>query len=943
MCELPNKIAAMDEFNESNYNRLQIVKMFFWFVIVLLIFSSSLCAQQEIEQKNVLVLTSYSPTVPVADLWDKGIRSVFDASSVPPVKTDIEHLYHHRIQDHHYKKLLVDLYHYKYSKEKPDLIIAIYSAALDFAIKSGSDLFQDIPIVFGGIDRQSVENRKLGSNIYGITNSTSYKETLDLALTLHPNTRHVAIVAGVDFVSRQSLREARKIYRTYEKRITFIDLVGLPMAGIQKKVANLPPDTVVIFIMLLKDGDGNEFTAVEALSLISPASNAPIYSFQSHHFGYGMVGGYLSDVESNGKAVAELGLNVLKGAKPSNQPIVHISNYQLKFDWRQLRRWSIPEDRLPQDSIVEFKVVTVWNRYKGQIFAAITLILLQTLIIIYLLHQRQIRLRAEHTLKDRLIFEQMLSELSSEFTRISPMMADSKIFDSLSRVGAFMKADRGYLFRFNWDKTKFQITHLWEAEGIEKEQTVRGAIVRDIFPWLYENLIKGKDIIISDVAQLPGEAARSEHKYCLKIGIQSFLILPIQVENAQLCAIGLDAIRNERKWLQEDLDRLRLIGEIFANALERKYSEERAKANELKYRTVADYTYDWEYWSNMDGTLEYVSPSCKRISGYSVQDFKENPALFREIIVPEDKKSWYAHSLRSEEKLKPGEIQFRIQRKDGEIRWIEHVCQPVTDSQGTLLGLRASNRDISVRKQAELDAKRHRAELTHISRIATMGELSASLAHELNQPLTAILSNAQTARRFLAGDGIDVDEVNEILNDIIHDNKRAANMIKQLRALMQKKELEFTSLDLNIVLRGVAGLADREAFTKDATLVLDLADNIPPVHGDAIHLEQVALNLILNGAEAMETIDSQSRELRILTAKHDDNTVRVSVRDQGTGIDETHIDGIFEAFYTTKTEGMGMGLSICRSIIEAHGGRLWAENNPDKGATISFTVPVSRD
>jgi len=126
------------------------------------------------------------------------------------------------------------------------------------------------------------------------------------------------------------------------------------------------------------------------------------------------------------------------------------------------------------------------------------------------------------------------------------------------------------------------------------------------------------------------------------------------------------------------------------------------------------------------------------------------------------------------------------------------------------------------------------------------------------------------------------------------------------------------------------------------SLVLDLAEGLPYVQGDAIHLQQVALNLIINGTEAMETLDHQSRELQILTAQHDESSVKVSVRDKGTGIDEAHIEGIFEAFYTTKPEGMGMGLSICRSIIEAHGGQLRAENNPDKGATVSFTVPVSK-
>ena len=189
------------------------------------------------------------------------------------------------------------------------------------------------------------------------------------------------------------------------------------------------------------------------------------------------------------------------------------------------------------------------------------------------------------------------------------------------------------------------------------------------------------------------------------------------------------------------------------------------------------------------------------------------------------------------------------------------------------------NRGITERKQAELDAQRHRQELTHVSRVATLGELSASLAHELNQPLTAILSNAQAARRFLTGDQADPDEVKELLNDIINDDKRAADIIKRLRALMKRKELAFTSLDLNKVVREVAELLNREAFIKNVSLVLDLAEGLPYVRGDAIHLQQVALNLIINGSEAMETVDHPSGELRILTTKHDENAVRVSVRD----------------------------------------------------------------
>jgi PAS domain S-box-containing protein len=375
---------------------------------------------------------------------------------------------------------------------------------------------------------------------------------------------------------------------------------------------------------------------------------------------------------------------------------------------------------------------------------------------------------------------------------------------------------------------------------------------------------------------------------------------------------------------------------------ERRRAEAERQKSEVRYRTVADYTYDWEYWENDDGSLEYVSPSCERISGYTVQEFKTAPSLFKDIILPEDRELWDSHAHKGAMNVEPSDIQFRIRRKDGQIRWIEHVCQPVKTTIGARLGIRASNRDITDRKQAELNAQRQREELTYISRVTTLGELSASMAHELNQPLTAILNNANAAVRFLSGDQKDLDEVNDILNDIIEDDRRAAGIIKKLRMLMSKKELEFSPLNLNEIVQGVAELTGREAKTRDVPLNLKLDDDLPDVKGDAIHLEQVILNLILNGTEAMTTSDHQFRELRIWTAKHEGDAVKVSVADRGGGIDEVHMNSIFDAFYTTKPGGMGMGLSICRSIIEAHGGRLWAENNPDYGSTVSFTVPIYR-
>ena len=248
--------------------------------------------------------------------------------------------------------------------------------------------------------------------------------------------------------------------------------------------------------------------------------------------------------------------------------------------------------------------------------------------------------------------------------------------------------------------------------------------------------------------------------------------------------------------------------------------------------------------------------------------------------------------------------------------------------------------DITERRHAELEAQRHRDELALMSRRATLGELTASIAHELKQPLTAILSNTQAALRFLSRDAPDLNEVHDILQDIVRDDKRAGEVIKRLRVPLKKSEPAFRPLDLNESILEVIALLKNEVDLKGVSLTTMLAEGLPPVRGDTIQLQQVALNLILNGAEAMIDLDHDSRRIVVSTEEHDEQTLKVSVRDSGRGLDEDIIDQIFDPFYTTKSQGMGMGLSISRSIIEIHGGRLWAANNPDRGATFSFTVPV---
>jgi two-component system sensor kinase FixL len=221
-----------------------------------------------------------------------------------------------------------------------------------------------------------------------------------------------------------------------------------------------------------------------------------------------------------------------------------------------------------------------------------------------------------------------------------------------------------------------------------------------------------------------------------------------------------------------------------------------------------------------------------------------------------------------------------------------------------------------------------------------MGELTASVAHELNQPLGAILSNAEAAELLLAADPPALGEVRAIVADIIRDDRRAGEVIRRMRGFLRKSELESEPQDLNALIGNVARLLAPEAHMRRVAVSLDLDPHLPPVRGDLVHLQQVVLNLMLNGMEAMGQVPPAERSLVVRTERAGAQTAEVAVEDRGAGIQADRLPRIFDPFYTTKPGGMGMGLSIVRSIVEAHGGRVWAENNPQRGATVRFTIPL---
>jgi PAS domain S-box-containing protein len=334
----------------------------------------------------------------------------------------------------------------------------------------------------------------------------------------------------------------------------------------------------------------------------------------------------------------------------------------------------------------------------------------------------------------------------------------------------------------------------------------------------------------------------------------------------------------------------------------------------------------------------WMSVQCRTLLGIAANEEGTSARMLARIH-PEDRdkiERTVREALREDRSF---EAEYRLAPLNGREVWVALFGRVQHTASGTPSRMRGVCIDITARKQAEREAHQRRDELTHMSRVAMLGELSASTAHELNQPLTAILSNAQAALRFLDRDSADLGEVRDIIKDIVSDDQRAAEVIQRLRALFRRDVVRHESLDVNQVARDALRLAHGDLVTRDVSVTLDLAPDVPPVAGDRVQLQQVLLNLILNACDAIAHNAHGDRDVTVRTERADGAGVQISVRDRGNGIEASQLERVFEPFVTTKAHGVGLGLSISRSIVAAHGGRLWAENGDDRGACFRIELP----
>ena len=587
--------------------------------------------------RRILIIYETGPSALSFRLIDPQLRATLDEKSPYLVELYTESMETGLFPDEASQQQIRETYIHKYRDRKLDLIIAAGPSPIQFMIESHERYFKDTPVVFCGATKEQTGNPHFDSHFTGVWLVWEPARTVDAALRLIPETKHVVVVGGMGLYDRELEAAVRKSLTSYEDRLDITYLTNLAMPELVDRLKQLPSDTIVLYTTLERDAAGTYFPRTTSLEMLATVSNAPIFVLFDTLMGHGTIGGYLSSFAGQGRVAGKIASRILSGEKPQDIPAVVGTNGYI-FDWRQLQRWDILASKIPPESQILFREPTDWEKYKYKDIAVL----------------------------------------------------------------AFLAAETALVFLLIW-------------------------------------LIK-----------------------------------------------------------------------------------RRTRAQQLLERQMA---------------------------------------------------------------LK---------------------------------------------------------EISHLNRVASMGHMAASLAHELAQPLAAILSNAQAAERLVSRSSPDIEEIRAALVDIREDDKRARAVLENMRAIFKKEAIARHEVDLNEIATGVSRLVRKNALLRGVELRLTLSASIPKVLGDEVPLQQVVLNLINNGMDAMRDLPVDGRVLTVTTCVGTDaNCGIILVEDNGPGIAESDKMKLFMPFFTTKSEGLGMGLSICRSILDSLGGRISFDNRSEGGSIFRVELPLA--
>jgi PAS domain S-box-containing protein len=832
--------------------------------------------------KSVLVLCGERGDLPAIQVVEENLREVFQGSRSPRIELFSEYLDFARFSGDQQEKTRLRYLQERYAGRRIDLVVPVAGPALEFALTHRKELFPGVPMVFCAMDQRELEHLALPANVTGIVGHFDVERTIELILQLQPDVPEIVCVSGSSGFDQRWADATRKVLEQWHSKVSARWIMGKSLTETTDEVSRVPKTSAVL---LLRDGAGQSSSSVDVARDLVRVAKAPVYGLSSRFLDAGIVGGVMFDFGQNGHKTAELALKVLRGQwVPYGAPENDSSN-PLLIDWPALKKAGLSEERVPEAAEMRRQPPGFWQTNHLFILGALAAVLLQTILIVGLISQRHSRRKAEASLRQS---EQRLS-----------MVADS--------VNLGIEA---------WDTTKDEV---WMTErgralfGLDPEASLDSAtVVARVHP--DDRAVR--DSLIQRAIQTHGEYS-TEYRVLLPdgrirwIGARGRSLNSGTGKATHLLGISVDVTA------QKDVEnKLRLVVEGSPNGI---------------------------VLVNGHGRIDLVNTATEMLFGYWREELIGQPI---EILVPERFRE--SHPIlranfvaNSNAPIMGAGSELFGRRKDGTEFPVEIGISRIQGEKGVLV--LAVIVDVSARKQAEAESRQYREELAHLSRIELVAEMATAFAHELNQPLTGIMNNASAGRRFIAKGRADMPKLDHLLEAVVMDARRAGEIIRNIRVMVRKGEGARIPVNVNNIIAEVVQLMHSDTLERHCTVLSKPDPDLPAVSANPVLIQQVLLNIVINAFDAMRQTPAAKRRVIISSRSDTDHKVWIGVRDFGPGLPKENPDRIFDPFFSTKQDGLGMGLSIARSIISSHGGELAAENAEGGGAWVHFSLPATEE